>query len=400
MLAMSDTPIDSFLPWFADTGVPVAFLVPTPTGYEKSIMDATAPVRKLFLDEEVHDYEQQAQGPQHKARIKSYFVHDDYLEETTASLYRPVTKQGDPRIWFDGLRKYCQPRNLLALIVVDGEIYVFNLSSPRVATSLMNHDFVYDVLASAVSERISPVAEELLQRLRIIHAQGFIPSITPGDPGVGDTLEDALGIRRNNDRHPDYRGIELKTTRLTRNGSRRTTTRSTLFTRVPDRGMTYNQILDAYGKWQIPRDSTEERFQLYETFRASRPNAYDLQLNLPGSRDELDIVHNIGNGLRYVASWEMENLRQCLLMKHPETFWIKAVSEMRDGREYFRYDLVLNTRHPNASLLGPLLENDKITVDLATHIEPDGRYRNHGVLFKMLPEDLPLLLGEAIEYAL
>ena len=49
MLAMADVPIDSFLPIFAKAGVSVAFLVPTPTGYEKSIMDATYPVRELFL---------------------------------------------------------------------------------------------------------------------------------------------------------------------------------------------------------------------------------------------------------------------------------------------------------------------------------------------------------------
>lgn len=55
MLAMSDTPIDLFIPYFAKAGVPVAFLVPTPTGYEKSIMDATAPVRQLLLDARVHN---------------------------------------------------------------------------------------------------------------------------------------------------------------------------------------------------------------------------------------------------------------------------------------------------------------------------------------------------------
>lgn len=38
MLAMADTNLEQFLPIFAGTGVPVAFLVPTPTGFEKSII--------------------------------------------------------------------------------------------------------------------------------------------------------------------------------------------------------------------------------------------------------------------------------------------------------------------------------------------------------------------------
>ena len=400
MLAMTDTPIEQFLPYFANTGVPVAFLVPTPTGHEKSIMDATAPVRELLKDADVHDYELQGQGPENKARIKSYFVHANDLQETTASLYRPVTKQGDPRIWFDGLRGYCNPRNLLALTIVDGEIYVFNLSDPSVVYSLQHQGMAYHALAAGVVTAPHTVADELLDRLHAIHAMGFLRSITPGDPGVGDTLEHALGISRNNNKAPDYNGIELKSSRLTRGGARRAVTRSTLFSRVPDHGKTYHEILDDYGKWQTPRGEEEARFQLYETLRMSRPNAYDLQLYMPNDRNELDIRHNNQGKLSYVSSWDMDGLKQALFLKHPETFWIKAVSEYRDGIEYFRYDVVLHTRNPNASLLGPLFENDKITIDLAAHIKADGSYRDHGILFKMFPDDLPLLLGEPVQYML
>lgn len=92
--------------------------------------------------------------------------------------------------------------------------------------------------------------------------------------------------------------------------------------------------------------------------------------------------------------------KHTLLLKHHETFWVKAVSENRDGREWFRYDKILHTKNPNTSLLAPLLEADKITVDLAAHYKPDGKWRDHGMLFKMLPNDLPLLLGEPIEYDL
>lgn len=57
MLSMSDTPINEFIPYFAETNTAVAFLVPTPTGYEKSIMDATKPLRELLKFANVHDYE-------------------------------------------------------------------------------------------------------------------------------------------------------------------------------------------------------------------------------------------------------------------------------------------------------------------------------------------------------
>ncbi len=400
MLAMSDTSIEQFLPIFANSGVNVSFLVPTPTGFEKSIMDATAPIRELFLSSGVHDYEKQLQGPENKVLLKTFLVSENGLQETEASLYRPVTKKGDPRIWIYNLKKYCVPCNLLALIIIEKELYVFNLSNPLIKDSLFSHGFCYTILEEATHKE-NLIADELLSKLRAIHNQGFLPSITPGDPGVGDTLEHALGIDRNNSKLPDYKGIELKTTRLTRNGKERSTTRSTLFTRVPDTGMSYREIVDNYGKVQVPRGSTIARLQMYETLLCSRKNAYDLVLEVDSNKDELDLMHESEERVRkYVSAWYMKSLREALLLKHHETFWIKAQSENREGIEFFRYDKVLHTKKPNASLLAPLIESDKITIDLAAHYKPDGKWRDHGVLFKMKPDDLPLLLGEPREYIL
>ena len=398
MLAMSDTNIEQFLPVFAKSGIDVAFIVPTPTGFEKSIMDATAPIRELFLSAKLHDYETQLQGPANKVLIKTYLVNSTDMLETETSLYRPETKKGDPRIWIYKLKQYCKPCNLLALVIVKKELYVFNLSNPLIAASL-NNGFCHDLLTEATHES-NAIAEELLGKLRIIHSQGFIPSITPGDPGVGDTLEHALGIDRNNSKSPDYKGIELKATRLTRHGSTRSSTRSTLFTRVPDEGMSYREIIDAYGKVQTPRGSDISRLQLYETFRCSRPNAYDLVLEVDVNDGRLNMMHQAERLRKYVSAWKLANLKDALLLKHHETFWVKAQSEDRDGQEYFRYDKVLHTKNPNASLLAPLFEADKITIDLAAHYKPDGKWRDHGVLFKMAPDDLPLLLGDPVEYIL
>ena len=383
---MSDTNIEQFLPIFAKTGVPVAFLVPTPTGFGKSIMDATAPIRELLRNSCVHDYDQQSQGQNNKEIVDTYIVRPDSLIQTDTSLYRPETKKGDPRIWIYNLKPYCQPCNLLALIVIERKIYVFNLSDRRIADSLFSKGFCYNILEEA-SHKDKLVSEELLNKLHIIHNRGFIPSITPGDPGVGDTLEHALGIERNNSKAPDYKGIELKTTRLTRNGGNRTTTRSTLFTRVPDEGMSYRQIVDAYGKVQVPRGSTEARLQMYETLMCARVNAYDLILEVDVNNDKLNIMHQEERVRKYVSAWYLENLRKALLLKHHETFWVKAQSETRGGIEFFRYDKVLHTKNPNASLLAPLFEANKITVDLAAHYKPDGKWRDHGVLFKMMPDD-------------
>jgi hypothetical protein len=362
-------------------------------------MDATAPVRELFSSAGLHDYDTQQQGQSNKVLIKTYLVNPTNLTETESSLYRPETKKGDPRIWIYKLKQYCMPCNLLALVIIKNELYVFNLSNISIANSLINGGFCSDILREADRES-NAIANELLAKLREIHNLGFLPSITEGDPGVGDTLEHALGIERNNSKSPDYKGIELKATRLTRHGSTRPSTRSTLFTRVPDEGMTYREIIDAYGKIQTPRNSTVARLQMYETFRCSRPNAYDLVLEVDINDGRLNMMHQEERLRRYVSAWKLANLKEALLLKHHETFWVKAQSEDREGQEFFRYDKVLHTKNPNASLIAPLLEADKITIDLAAHYKPDGKWRDHGILFKMSPDDLPLLLGEPKEYIL
>lgn len=396
---MTDTPLETVIPYFAETNTSVAFLVPTPTGYEKSIMDATKPLRELLKFAKVHDYEKQGQGQENKVIIESHFVTKDDVINTTASLYRPNTKHGDPRIWFSDLKKYCKPCNLLAILVFNKELYVINLSDKEIQASLFNKGHVFSYLELSLNEYIS-TAEELLEKLHEIHRRGFIPSVTAGDPGVGDTLENALGISRNNSKTPDYKGIELKATRISKNGEKRTISRSTLFTKVPDSGLSYSEILDKYGKVQIPRGQTEPRKQIYETLSTKKYNAYGLKLVVDYDADKLNLIDDAQPTPNLVSSWDLEILRKTLLTKHPETFWVKAASELREDWEYFRYDKVVHTRNPNALLLAPLIDNGEITADLAAHIKPDGSYRDHGLLFKILPQNIHDLLGEEKKYDL
>ena len=399
MLSMSDTPINEFIPYFAETNTAVAFLVPTPTGYKKSIMDATKPLRELLKFANVHDYETQGQGQENKVIIESHFITRDDVINTSASLYRPNTKDGDPRIWFSDLKKYCKPCNLLAIFVYDKSLYVINLSNKEIQDSLKNRGHVFSFLQISLSEYVS-VADELLEKLHELHKRGFIPSITKGDPGVGDTLENALGIQRNNKKTPDYKGIELKASRITKNGEKKTVTRSTLFTKVPDTGLTYSEILDKYGKVQIPRGKTEPRKQIYETLSTQKYNAYGLKLSVDYDNDKLNLIDDVEPEPNLVSSWNLDILRKTLLVKHHETFWVKAASEMRNDIEYFRYDKVIHTKNPNALLLAPLIENGEITADLAAHIKPDGTYRDHGLLFKIFPQNIHDLLGEEKKYDL
>ncbi len=407
MLSISDVNIADHLPYFADLGLPVAFLVPTLTGMGKSIMDATMPVRELFKKAEIHDYSVQGQGPENKVFIEAYFMESDKLIQTTASLYRPITKQGDPRIWFSKLGSYADPRNLLALLVNRGSIYVINLSNPSVVRSL-HTGFLRNVIESFVEDE-NRIANELLRKIKKIHDRGFIPSITRGDPGVGDTLENALGIPRNNNKTPDYKGIELKATRYREAVAqgqirRRSETRTTLFDQVPDwgnsHGMNRNLLLDEYGYWSEQEDGSK-RWNLSCTLRANHENGQGLFLEVDTNRDLLINYYAQTERIRrYVLQWSLQTLRERLEEKHPETFWVKATFDFVGEQEYFRYDYVKHTKHPNTSLIPSLLDEGIITVDYLMHRKPNGSTRDHGFPFKIFPRDMGLLFPEEIEYDL
>lgn len=412
MLAMSDVSLSQFIPVFANTGAKVAFLVPTPTGYIKSIMDAIGDVRLFLLEAGIHNYETQKQGPENKVKITSYFVYEDHLEETCASLYRPVTKKGDPRIWFYNLKSYCQPCNLLALISFDKKIYVLNLSKTEISNSLFRKSgMAYDIVMQSVYNDFA-ISEELIQKIWWIHKKGFIPSITSGDPGVGDTLEHALGIKRNNSELPDYKGIELKASRLTRRNAsgsrRRTNNRVNLFSKVPDEGLSYSEIVKQYGRWTHNDTKNEDRLSIQNTTFASKANSFGLVIMVDNNNEQVNICHQDEMMRKRILSyWYFSTLKSKLLEKHRETFWVKAVSEMRNGIEWFRYDVIQHTKNPNTSLILPLIETDRIMIDFAGYYkktikngEEKLKWRDHGLLFKMWPDDLPLLFGEPVEYIL
>lgn len=393
MLARSDTPISDVLPLFAQKGIPVTFLVPTPTGYGKSIMDAIGDVRLFLKEAGLHDYDLQGQGQENKVIITAYFVYPDRYEKTYASLYRPQTKQGDPRIWFANLKKYCNPDNLLAITVYRNELYVINLSDLTLRNALTNpNTAAYNLLKSIISDANS-ISDELLEKLRVIHQMGFVPTVTSGDTGVGMTLENLLGLPPNCNRNPDYKGIELKSSRM----SDRTPmpNRVNLYTQVPDWSISRYNAMGILKRFGYIKDG---RLQLYCTV-SNKPNPQGLYFEVNSDEDLLENIASTNIGREDVAKWSLLKLRTELAKKHNETFWIKAATTFENGIEYFRYDKVIHTKTPNVSLFGHLVESGIITMDY-TLSQKNERVRNHGYIFKLHPRNIDLLFPHPIEYTL
>ena len=120
--------------------IQVAFINITATQLKKSIMDATKPVRELLANTGIHDYSTQEQGTHAKVTLEFYYLEDENVDGATltpvssekASLYRPTSGNGDPRIWFTNLKKYVEAGDTLAIIVnpyENNSLYAFNANS-------------------------------------------------------------------------------------------------------------------------------------------------------------------------------------------------------------------------------------------------------------------------------
>ncbi|EKA4522433.1 hypothetical protein O1D11_001050 [Vibrio cholerae] len=368
-------------------GVEYSIFEPTITGLKKSILDATQPVRTHFELEGFHYYRDQKQGPEYKVKLDAYFLTGESKTKSTVSLYRPKTKNGDPRMWFRGLPNFAQAGDQIAIIIQDSIPYLLNLSILELSVAFNKEDSPIAMFFSSLININNSVSQELLAKLKNL-ARSPIPSLRSGDTAIGYTLETMLGIEANSSKQPDYKGIELKSGRGVK-------TRTTLFAQVADWSKspckTSSEILNKYG-YERGND-----FKLYCTLSTKKENSQGLSFIYDQSKDELQEWYNKSE---LVAIWPGDLLRKRLKEKHAETFWVDAKSELINGIEHFFLLRVTHTRSPIASQLMPLIQSGVITMDHLIKRNARGRVSEKGPLFKMNKSDLELLFPEPVTYLL
>lgn len=337
----------------------------TATGLEKSILDATTPMRAYFKENGVHDFELQQQGQEHKVLVKTHILTNFKCIDTQTSFYRPVTKQGDPRIWIYRLKEATQTDDIHAIISYNpNELYVIDLTRVNIP-SLCETDIENPVkdLVKDLSDYADHISEELLHRLMDFQGM-WLDTDLRADTAIGRQVEALLGIGMNGSPLPDYKGIELKSFR-----SQRPSIRKNLFCKVPDWDISFlksgAEIVEKYGYMSGGIKSYRN------TLRCSAPNTQNLRLNMnyPDNLLEIEEDKKLSEAdfkkVADVAVWRLQTLHQCLLTKHHETFWIEVDSRLGDrGQEQFRFNKIEHTRNPVVPQFDILLEQSMITVDL------------------------------------
>ena len=375
-----------------EKSVELCLIEPTGTGLEKSIMDATGSVRTYLKANNIHDFELQKQGQESKIQINSFLISPDSLVNSVASLYRPNTKKGDPRIWFKGLGVYSKANDILGIIAFESDLYVLNI------TQLDLHKLIESKISNPLQDLVNEinqisneVAEELLILLNKIATKGPVPAMLKADTAIGRTLETLLGIDINSSKKPDYKGIELKSYRDKRGN------RKNLFAQVPDWNLSKfkssAEILNAFGY------SRGEDFKLYCTVSTLVRNSQGLKLKMDNEISQL-IENSDKSSAGDFVVWGLETLHKRLLEKHNETFWIAADSITIGGKEHFQYKKVEHTKKPIVSQFDILLEQGIITLDHLIKRKPTGSVVEKGPIFKIKPNALDLLFPPSRSYSL
>jgi hypothetical protein len=375
-----------------ENSISLTLIEPTATGLKKSIMDATGTVRNYLKSNNFHDYNLQTQGPENKVIIDALIYEADSVLKSKASLYRPITKKGDPRIWFTGLTKYSNPNDILALICFEGVIHVLNLTQLPVEQLIDSSNInPLKELIEEINYIENAVSKELLNLLINLAKGKPILSMLNADTSVGRTLEKALGIGINSSKLPDYKGIELKSFREKKGN------RKNLFAQVPDwklsKFKSSSDILDAFGYWR------EEDFKLYCTVSGITTNSQGLSLKVDSDFNYL-IENSNDKRVGDFVVWTLEKLHKRLLEKHKETFWVSAECLYDDGKEYFQYKKVEHTRKPIVSQFDILLEQGIVTLDHLIKRNSKGIVVEKGPLFKIKPNSLNLLFPPSNIYNL
>lgn len=375
-----------------EKSVELCLIEPTGTGLEKSIMDATGSVRTYLKANRIHDFELQKQGPESKIQISSILIDPNKEIKSVASLYRPNTKSGDPRIWFKGLGSYSNANDILAIIAFEGRLFVLNITQINLHV-LIESDVSNPLqdLVNTINKISNEVSGELLLLLNSIAAKGPVPALLQADTAIGRTLEKLLGIDINSSKKPDYKGIELKSFRDNRSN------RKTLFAQVPDWNLSKfkssSQVLNEFGY------KRGDDFKLYCTVSAIVRNSQGLKLKMDN-----EIRHLVENSDKSTIGdfvvWSLETLHNRLLEKHNETFWIAADSIQIDGKEHFQFKKVEHTKKPIVSQFNILLEQGIITVDHLIKRKITGSVVEKGPLFKIRPNALDLLFPPSSSYIL
>lgn len=237
--------------------------------------------------------------------------------------------------------------------------------------------------------------QELTNKFLQIKEKGFVPNTRPNnqDGGIGNTLEDLLGIQENNLTQADFRGIEIKSQRLFN------TSYISLFTKSPTHPKSANNHLrQTFG--EIRQEEHTDKKILYASIFAHRQSiVYDkykmsLQINHNHQRLYL-IVNDLNNNLlSNEVYWDFPTLQKSA-KKLKNLLLVFADTQTKNNQKYHHFTKAQLYLNFNFDKFLTELQNGNIMFDIRIGVYNSGKNygktHDHGSGFRIKKENFHLL---------
>ncbi len=232
--------------------------------------------------------------------------------------------------------------------------------------------------------------DELKNEFIKIRRKGWIRSTESGTGSVGDTFENMLGLKKNNLAIPDFKGIEIKTNRVSKNCY------ITLFSSACDGKKKYilYEIKEKFG-WPDREFSNVKILRVKVS--ANKPtylkNGISMILYIDYVQKKVCLrIYKYKKLINEDAWWTFQMLEDKLLKKLQYLAFVESSNSFFNGSEHFKYKSIYFYRIKGFDHFLQLLLNGTIILEIKFGVHRTGvnigKSYDHGASFELMREDI------------
>jgi len=219
---------------------------------------------------------------------------------------------------------------------------------------------------------------ELLDKFDKVSRLGWVESLREGDTGIGYTFETLLGIRENNDKRADFKGIEIKCKGV-KEGVESASGKINLF----QHGPIWLGTQSARDRIRVLGKAGADGLYTCHSQIKTTPNNLGLSLDIVEADQKIDLLKH-ADALGY---WTFDTLEERLREKHSRAVMIKARSRKKKSSSLFHYEELTYLERPSIERFVTLVGGRNIVFEFLMSEKPNGTVRNHGYPWRLVREE-------------